>query len=92
MTSASAIPASPFAQARFDTYRRGLLVAVTFLLPVSQVVETSGKKINFSFADLLLPLAFVLLAWRLLSQGLRFPVPMFFFLSICPRLARCSIV
>lgn len=84
MTSESTIHASgnPLEQARFDTFRRVLLVVVTALLPVSQVVEASGKKINFSYADAALPLVFLLMAWRLISQGLRFPVPMLFFLSI----------
>ena len=48
----NAIVTTGWEQARFDLYRRVLLVLTTFLLPVSQILEASGKKINFSFADL----------------------------------------
>lgn len=78
----NAIVTTGWEQARFDLYRRVLLVLTTFLLPVSQILEASGKKINFSFADLVLPLAFLLMAWRLITRGLRFPMPMLFFLSV----------
>jgi len=82
MNGSSNSPATPaFELARFDTVRLWLLAGVTLLLPVSQVLEVSGKKINFSYADLLLPLAMPLLFWRLLSRGFRFPVPMLFLAS-----------
>jgi O-antigen ligase len=69
-------------QARFDLLRRLLLVLLTFLLPVSQLIEAGGKKINFSYADLVLPLAVLLLGWRMITSGLRFPMPMLFLASV----------
>lgn len=81
MTNLGAI-STGWETARFDLLRRGLLVLVTFLLPVSQIIEASGKKINFSFADLALPVAFALLAWRMIAGGMRFPMPMLFCLSV----------
>jgi O-antigen ligase len=62
-----------YATARFDGLRRGLLWLVCVLFPVSKVVNSGGKLINFSLADALLPVALLLLLWRLMSNGFRCP-------------------
>ncbi len=70
------------AGARFDGLRRGLLVLACALFPVSKVVNSGGKLINFSVADVLLPVAMLLLLWRSMAVGFRWPVASIFFANV----------
>jgi O-antigen ligase len=65
--------------------RRCLLVLFFIALPLSKVVRVGGKDINFSLADLLLPLIAVLFLTFSVQGSLRLP-----FLPIC--LANCALV
>ena len=71
-----------FASARLDGLRRGLLVVVCALFPLSKVIDSGGKLINFSLADVLLPLVLLMLLWRAMSCGFRAPMPALFLLNI----------
>ena len=71
-----------FATARFDGLRRGLLVLVCALFPVSKVFNSGGKLINFSVADVMLPVAALLLVWRSMSCGVRWPSASAFLLNL----------
>ncbi|MBY0505762.1 MAG: O-antigen ligase family protein [Bryobacteraceae bacterium] len=71
-----------FATARLDGLRRGLLVLVCALFPVSKVVNNGGKLMNLALADLLLPLALLLLLWRSMSSGFRWPSAVAFLLNV----------
>ena len=71
-----------FATARFDGLRRGLLVLVCALFPVSKVFNSGGKLINFSVADVLLPVAALLMLWRSMSCGVRWPSASAFLLNL----------
>ncbi len=62
-----------FASVRFDGLRRGLLVLVCALFPISKVMNSGGKLINLSLADLFLPVGITLLVWRSISTGVRWP-------------------
>ncbi|WP_031500582.1 O-antigen ligase family protein [Bryobacter aggregatus] len=69
----------------FPRLRRVLLVLFFAALPLSKVVLMSGKAINFSFADLLLPPVFGLLACLSITGNLKLP-----FLTIS--LLNCGLV
>lgn len=71
-----------FATARLDWLRRGLLASVCVLFPVSKVIDSGGKLINFSVADCLLPVALMLLVWRSMASGLRCPSASAFLLNV----------
>lgn len=71
-----------FATARFDGLRRVLLALVCALFPISKVIDSGGKLINFSVADVLLPVSIVLLAWRSMSSGFRWPSAAAFLLNV----------
>ena len=71
-----------FATARFSGLRRWLLALVCALFPVSKVLSSGGKLINFSVGDVLLPLAMLLLLWRSMSSGFRWPAASVFLLNI----------
>jgi O-antigen ligase len=71
---------------RFPSFSRLLLICLTALLPVSRVIPVGGKLVNFSFADLVLPLALLSLAGRGLShgmgRGLRLPLAALLLLNL----------
>ena len=71
-----------FATARCSGLRRWLLALVCALFPVSKVLSSGGKLINFSVGDVLLPLAMLLLLWRSMSSGFRWPAASVFLLNI----------
>jgi O-antigen ligase len=74
-----------FALVQLEGLRRFLLPCMGFLLPWSKVVELGGGKlVNFSVADVLLPLVMMLLGWRFLTSGLRLPyLPLFLLVQAC---------
>ena len=74
--------AQNFASAGADRLRRGLLVLVCALFPVSKVINSGGKLINLSMADLLLPVALTLLLWRSMASGFRWPAATAFLLNV----------
>ncbi len=73
MTAAWPAGRDDYAAARFDGLRRVLLVMVCALFPISRVFDSGGKLINFSVADILLPLVMALLVWRSMASGFRWP-------------------
>jgi len=79
----SAAPLDPmFASVRLDGLRRGLLVLVCALFPISKVISSSGKLINLSLADLLMPVVLLVLLWRSMAVGFRWPAAAAFFLNV----------
>lgn len=58
----------------FPRLRRALLVLFFAALPLSKVALVGGKAINFSFADLLLPLIFCLIGCLTVAGSLRLPL------------------
>jgi hypothetical protein len=71
-----------YATARLDGLRRGLLMLICALFPVSKVIDSGGKLINFSVSDILLPVVILLLAWRSMTTGVRWPVAAAFLLNV----------
>lgn len=83
MTTTMQAGSDPFyATARLDGLRRGLLVLACALFPVSKVVNSGGKLINFSLADLFLPVVGLLFLIRSMSCGFRWPSASAFLLNV----------
>jgi len=83
MIADASLPSDPlFASLRLDGLRRGLLVLAFALFPVSKVINNGGKLINLSLADLLLPIAMLVLVLRSMAVGFRWPAAPAFFLNV----------
>ncbi|MCC7497131.1 MAG: O-antigen ligase family protein [Bryobacterales bacterium] len=76
-----AIP-NAFEAVHLGRLRLFLIAGIGFAMPFSKVIHASGKLINFSVSDVLLPLALFFLIWTSLRRGVRLPALALFSLTI----------